>query len=279
MPFASYEHRSRPYLGFVDGNMVQALEGAAELGTATPADVLDSLPAAATDPVPVADVRLRPVVPRPDKVICVGLNYREHVGETGRELPEYPVLFTKFASALIGAHDDIVLPPESSQVDFEGELAVVIGRVGRRIPQNEAWCHVLGFTVANDVTMRDYQYKTHQWLQGKAWDSCTPLGPYLYTPAEIDVSALSLHTTLNGVEMQASDTSKLIFDIPCLVSTISEFTQLMPGDVILTGTPAGVGYRREPQVFLGVGDEVVVEIEGLGAVANRVVGQPLAQPS
>jgi acylpyruvate hydrolase len=273
MPFASYEYRGRHYVGRVEGDSLLPLAGPTELGTATPTDVLAALSVAQTEPVPVADVKLRPVVPRPDKVICVGLNYLAHVGETGRDLPEYPVFFTKFASALIGAYDDIVLPPESDQVDFEGELAVVIGRAGRRISRDDALDHVLGFTVANDVTMRDYQYKTHQWLQGKAWDHSTPLGPYLYTTGEIDVSAVGLRTVLNGVEMQSSDTSRMIFDIPRLISTISEFTELTPGDVILTGTPGGVGFRRDPKVFLREKDEIVIEIEGLGSVVNRVVGE------
>jgi acylpyruvate hydrolase len=132
---------------------------------------------------------------------------------------------------------------------------------------------VLGYAVANDVTMRDYQYKTHQWLQGKAWDGSTPIGPYLHTPDEVDVTAVGLRTVLNGTTLQESDTSLLIFDIPTLISTISEFTTLLPGDVILTGTPGGVGFRRDPQVFLEPGDEVRVEIDGLGEVRNQVVAE------
>jgi acylpyruvate hydrolase len=163
-----------------------------------------------------------------------------------------------------------VLPPESVQVDYEAELAVVIGRRGRRIPVDQADAHVLGYTVCNDVTMRDYQYKTHQWLQGKAWDNSTPLGPYLVLPSEADLTAAGIRTLLNDEVLQSSDTSKLIFDIPTLISTISEFTTLEPGDVILTGTPGGVGYRRDPQVFLRDGDVVTVEVDGVGTLANRV---------
>jgi acylpyruvate hydrolase len=273
MPFASYEFEGRNYVGRVEADQLMPLDGPDELGGQTPSDVLQVLPVRPVHAVSVAEAYIRPVVPHPDKIICVGLNYRSHIGETGREMPEYPVLFTKFASSLIGAYDDIILPPESKQVDFEGELAVVIGRPGRRIAPEEALAHTLGFAVANDVTMRDYQYKTHQWLQGKAWDGSTPLGPYLYTPREIDVSAVTLRTHVNGMRTQASDTSLLIFDIPMLIAAISEFTTLLPGDVILTGTPAGVGYRREPQLFLGPDDEVSVEIEGLGAVRNRVVAE------
>jgi acylpyruvate hydrolase len=165
--------------------------------------------------VPLDEVTLRPVVPRPAKIFCVGLNYLEHVGETGREIPEYPVLFAKFADTLTGPRDAIVLPSESSQVDYEGEMAVVIGRPGRRIAVVAALDHVGGYTVANDVTMRDYQYKTHQWLQGKVWEASTPLGPWLVTPEEAgDVSALDISLTLNGAVMQAASTAQLMFDVP-----------------------------------------------------------------
>jgi acylpyruvate hydrolase len=272
MPFASYEHEGRSYIGRVEGDTLVPLAGPSELGGQTPSDVLAALTAAGP-PVPAGEVRFRPVVPQPGKVICIGLNYRAHVGETGRDMPEYPVLFNKFASSLIGAYDPIAVPAESVQVDYEGELAVIIGRAGRRIARQDALAHVMGFSVANDVTMRDYQYKTHQWLQGKAWDGSTPVGPYLHTPAEVDVTSTGLRTLLNGVKMQESDTSLMIFDIPTLISTISEFATLLPGDIILTGTPGGVGFRRDPQVFLKPGDEVAIEIDGLGAVRNQVVAE------
>ena len=272
MPFASYEHEGRCYVGRVEGDTLVPLAGPGELGRRTPSDVLATL-AAAGPAVPVGEVRFRPVVPHPDKIICVGLNYKAHVGETGRDMPQYPVLFDKFASSLIGAYDPIVVPAESAQVDYEAELAVIIGRAGRRIARRDALAHVMGFSVANDVTMRDYQYKTHQWLQGKAWDNSTPIGPYLHTPDEIDVTSVGLRTLLNGEKMQDSDTSLMIFDIPTLISTISEFTTLLAGDIILTGTPGGVGFRRDPQVFLQPGDEVAIEIDGLGAVRNQVVAE------
>jgi acylpyruvate hydrolase len=244
--------------------------GISELGRLTDIETLKTATESPAEAVSVRDVRLCPVVPGPGKIICVGLNYLTHVGETGRDLPAYPVFFTKFASSLLGPYDDIVLPAESSQVDYEAELAVVIGRPGRRIPANEAGDHVLGYTVANDVTMRDYQYKTHQWLQGKAWDRSTPLGPYLVTPEEADISSAGIRTILSGEKLQESDTSKLIFDIPALISVVSEFTTLLPGDVILTGTPGGVGYRRTPQRFLTVGDVLTVEVDGIGTLTNRV---------
>ncbi|MEU0468306.1 fumarylacetoacetate hydrolase family protein [Amycolatopsis sp. NPDC006131] len=270
MPYATYEFGGARRVGRVEGDRLIPLDGLSELGRDTPSDVLSAARERPAEAVPVAAARVCPPVPNPDKIVCVGLNYHAHVGETGRDLPTYPVLFTKFASSLIGPYDDIVLPPESAQVDYEAELAVVIGKAGRRIPPEKAVDHVLGYCVANDVTMRDYQYKTHQWLPGKAWDRSTPLGPYLVTPAEADLTAARVTTVLGGRELQSSDTSRLIFGIPTLIAAISEFTTLLPGDVILTGTPGGVGFRRDPQVFLRDGDEITVSVEGIGTLVNRV---------
>jgi acylpyruvate hydrolase len=277
MRYVTFAHDGGSRIGRVEGDLVQPLAGPSEIGRDTPADVLAAL-APAGAPLARDAVRLLPVVPDPAKIFCVGLNYHAHVGETGREMPTYPVLFTKFAASLVGPTDDIVLPPESQQVDYEAELVVVIGRAGRRIPREAALDHVLGYTVANDVTMRDYQYKTHQWLQGKAWDRSTPLGPELVTPDEADVSAASVRTVLNGETLQSSDTSKFLFDIPTLVATVSEFTELLPGDLILTGTPGGVGYRRDPQVFLRNGDTVVVEVGGIGRLVNTVRAELSRRP-
>jgi acylpyruvate hydrolase len=207
-------------------------------------------------------------------VICVGLNYKAHVEETNRDLPEYPVLFTKFAGSLTGAYDTVVCPPESDAVDYEGELAVIIGRAVRRVPGDRALEAVAGYTVANDVTMRDYQYRTHQWLQGKAWDASTPLGPELVTPDEIpDPGALRLRTLVNGEIVQEAGTELMIFPVATLISVISEFTTLQPGDVILTGTPAGVGFRREPKLLMGDGDVAAVEIDGVGRTENRFASE------
>ena len=222
----------------------------------------------------ISDVRLLSPVLKPDKIICLGLNYTAHVAETGRELPSYPVLFTKFASAVAGPFDAIELPPESTQIDYEAELAVVIGRNARRITPEQAEDVIAGFTIVNDITMRDYQYKSHQWLQGKTWPRSTPVGPWLVTGDEIGCArdcAISL--TLNGERMQAGRTSSMIFDIPTTVALLSEFTELAAGDVILTGTPDGVGFRREPKVLLTPGDVVRVEIEGIGAIENQLVAE------
>jgi acylpyruvate hydrolase len=268
--YATYEHRGLRQVGEVRGTILIPLSGVAELGLTTTPEVLSAALRDEAGAVPVEEVRLLPVVPRPAKVVCVGLNYRDHVTETKRDIPDYPVLFPKFATSLIGPYDDIVLPPESTQVDYEGELVVVIGRPGRRIAECDAIDHVLGYAVANDVTMRDYQYKTHQWMQGKAWDASTPVGPYLVPPEDVDIGNVGIRTVLNGEKMQESDLSKLMFTIPKLITTISTFTALAPGDLILTGTPGGVGFRRDPQVFLHHGDEITVEVDGVGAIRNTV---------
>jgi acylpyruvate hydrolase len=273
MRFASVIHDDAPLLVRVQGDHAIPVAGATELGAATPAQWLAGAQDTG-DPIPVSALRFRPLVPAPAKVICVGLNYVAHIEETKREESDYPVLFPKFASSLTGAYDDIPLPPESEAVDYEGELVIVIGAPARRIPRADALSVVAGLTVANDVTMRDYQYKTHQWMQGKAWDRVTPVGPELVTVDEVgDGRGLTLRTTLNGEVVQESSTDLMIFDVATLVATITEFTALAPGDLILTGTPSGVGFRREPPLLLNDGDVVVTEVEGVGRLENRMVSE------
>jgi acylpyruvate hydrolase len=275
MRYATYQSDEGPRLGLVRGDTIHPLRDVRVLGPETTSEVL--LAASADTrlrPVAMSQAKLLPVSPNPAKILCVGLNYRSHIGETGRDTPAYPVLFPKFSSSLIGHGAPVELPPESAQVDYEAELAVVIGRPARRVARAQALDHVLGYTIANDVTMRDYQYKTHQWLQGKAWDRSTPIGPTLVTPDEVDASALDISLKLNGTELQRSSTSRMIFDVPRLIEVITEFTELLPGDVILTGTPGGVGFRRDPQVFLGAGDDVAVEISGIGTLRNPVTLEP-----
>jgi acylpyruvate hydrolase len=268
--FASCALGERRFAALVEGDFVRPLAGIAELGRDTPTEVLADPPLAG-ERVPLGEVTLRPVIPRPGKIVCVGLNYRAHVDEGVFEVPDYPVLFTKFADTLVGAGEPVVLPPESEAVDYEAELAFVIGRPVRRSNSLDA---VAGYTAANDVSMRDYQYKSHQWLQGKAWARSTPLGPYLVTPDEVgDPHALDISLELNGERLQASNTSLFIFDIPALIAAISEFVPLAPGDVVLTGTPEGVGYRRDPQVLLRDGDRMVVEIERVGRLENPVAAE------
>ena len=271
MRYAStFDKSGAPVVAELQGDQLIPLAGLAELGAATTAQVLAGAERRPADAFPAASAELRAVVPNPAKVICIGLNYKAHIEETGRTDSDYPVLFPKFASSLTGPYAALDLPRESAQVDYEGELAVVIGKPGRRISEADAAGHVLGYTVANDVSMRDYQYKTHQWMQGKAWDDCTPLGPYLVTADEVDITAQSISTTVNGEKVQDSTISLLIFPIPRLIATISEFTALRTGDVILTGTPSGVGARRTPPLFLKSGDVVTVEVTGVGALRNDI---------
>ncbi|MGZ4165191.1 MAG: fumarylacetoacetate hydrolase family protein [Solirubrobacteraceae bacterium] len=274
MRFASVLHDGQPHAVAIAGETAIPLAGIAELGADTPLSVLRDPPLVRDGAFPLAGATVRPLIPRPGKVICVGLNYKAHVEETNRDLPGYPVLFTKFATSLAGAYDTIQCPPESDAVDYEGELAVVIGRPTRRIPTEHALEAVAGYTVANDVTMRDYQYRTHQWLQGKAWDASTPLGPALVTPDEVpDPGALTLRTLVNGEVVQQAGTELMIFPVPTLISVISEFATLHAGDVILTGTPAGVGFRRDPQLLMADGDVAVVEIDGVGHTENRFASE------
>jgi acylpyruvate hydrolase len=271
--FASCSLGDRRFAGLVDGDVVRPLRDVTELGASTPAGVLAD-PPVGDEEIRLADVRLRPVVPRPGKVVCMGLNYRAHVDEGVYEAPDYPVLFSKFAETLVAAGEPIVVPPESSAVDYEAELAFVMGHPVRRASGAAAQEAIGGYTIANDVTMRDYQYRTHQWLPGKNWAASTPLGPFLVTPDEVgDPHALDISLELNGEQMQSGNTRQFIFDIPAIVGAISEFVPLAPGDVVLTGTPSGVGYRREPKVLLQDGDRVVVEIERVGRLENPVVAE------
>ena len=273
MRFASCLLGDRRLAGLVEDDAVRPLRDVAELGRDTPAEVLADPPLTG-ERVPLADAELLPVVPHPGKIVCVGLNYRAHADEGGYDVPDYPALFTKFAETLVAAGDPIVLPPESEAVDFEAELAFVMGRRVRRTSGASALDAVAGYTIGNDVSMRDYQYKTAQWLPGKNWAASTPLGPFLVTPDEVDdPHQLDISLELNGERMQSANTSQLIFDVPTLVATISEFVPLAPGDVVLTGTPSGVGYRRDPKVLLRDGDRVAVEIERVGRLENPVAAE------
>ncbi|MDT0574381.1 fumarylacetoacetate hydrolase family protein [Streptomyces sp. DSM 3412] len=254
-------------LGLPDVGAVLASPGGLDTAARTDGAVLSA-----------ADVVFAPLVPRPGKVICVGLNYQNHIKEMGRELPEYPTLFAKFADTLIGAHDDIHRPVATEQFDWEAELAVVVGRQVRRADEREAEAAVAGFTVLNDITCRDWQFRTREWLQGKNWDSTTPLGPYLVTPDEVGGPrpALDVRCAVNGRVMQQDNTGDLLFDPVDLVRYVSTMIRLSPGDIIATGTPGGVGHARKPQIFLREGDTVVTEIDGLGRLENRVITEGTA---
>jgi 2,4-didehydro-3-deoxy-L-rhamnonate hydrolase len=222
-------------------------------------------------PVPLADVHLTAPVPRPGKVVCIGLNYRDHAAEARVPIPEAPIMFAKFANSVIGPGEPIVIPPETSQPDYEAELAVVVGRKAARVPIDAALACVGGYTCANDVSARDLQSRTSQWMLGKAIDTFLPLGPVLVTPEEIpDPQALAIRCDIDGREMQSSSTAQMVFGVAELISSISATITLEPGDVIATGTPPGVGFARRPPVWLCDGDEVTIEIERIGRLTNPV---------
>ncbi|KQS65703.1 fumarylacetoacetate hydrolase family protein [Modestobacter sp. Leaf380] len=219
----------------------------------------------------VDEVHLGPPVTDPAKVLCIGLNYADHVGETGRALPTHPDVFAKFASTLIGPADDIACSSVSDKLDFEGEVGVVIGRRCRRVTEEQALDHVAGLTVVNDLTARDLQYNGTQWLPGKAVDGSTPCGPALVTLDEVgDVQNLQVSTWVDGEQMQSSTTARMIFSVAAIVSYVSQFLELSPGDIIATGTPEGIGSKRTPPRWLAPGSTVEVRVQHVGSVRNTV---------
>ena len=223
------------------------------------------------DPV---EISYRPVVPNPRKILCVGLNYETHRIETGRNRTGFPTIFTRFADTQCGHTQNLVLPRVSTELDYEGELAVIIGKAGRHIEPDQAMSHVAGYSCYNDASVRDFQRHTSQFTPGKNFPGTAGFGPWLVTQDEIgDVHDLGIRTLLNGEVMQDSSTAMMIFDIPALISYLSSFTELRPGDVIATGTPGGVGFKRDPQVFLQPGDEIEVEIESVGRLVNGVTAE------
>lgn len=256
----------RPVFGVLQGDTVAvtSLEWAGILAGQTP-DVVAELPAAET--------RFLVPVARPGKIVAIGQNYWDHCREQQKPPPERPLIFTKFTTALNNPGDPIRWSPAlATQVDFEAELAVVIGQTARRVAAQDALAHVFGFTAANDVTARDLQYGDKQWVRGKSLDTFCPLGPALVTTDEIpDPQALAIRTTLNDVVMQDSHTGEMIFDVAHLIAFASQAFTLEPGDIILTGTPHGVGKFRTPPVFLKDGDQIAVEISGIGRLENPCV--------
>jgi acylpyruvate hydrolase len=224
---------------------------------------------------PLAGVDLAPVVASPSKVFCVGLNYLRHIQEGGGEVPSYPTLFAKFPDALTGPHDKIVLPAASQSVDWEAELVVIIGNSVRNANEQEASDAIAGFCVGNDVSMRDWQRRTTQFLQGKTWEACSPIGPALVTPDEIGGVRpdLAINCLVDGQTMQDARTADLLFDAVDVVGYASTVMTLRPGDLVFTGTPDGVGMARTPPVFLKDGQVVVTRIEGLGELVNTFVAE------
>jgi 2-keto-4-pentenoate hydratase/2-oxohepta-3-ene-1,7-dioic acid hydratase in catechol pathway len=238
------------------------------------AEVLDLVRSASEqDGRELSESEFGPVVPVPRRILCLGVNYLEHALEGGRPPTKWPETFVRGADSVTAPYGDLVKPGLTGRFDFEGELAVVIGRGGRYIPARDALGAIAGYTIAMDGTAREWQRAASQWTPGKNFDATMPLGPELVTTDEIDVSDVQLTTTLNGTVMQSSSTALMIFDIPRTIEYLSSFTTLRPGDVIATGTPGGVGFARTPPVWLTPGDVIEVEIEGLGRIANRVVAE------
>jgi len=221
--------------------------------------------------VALEDARLTAPVPRPGKLICIGLNYRDHALEQGAEIPSSPIVFSKFATSVVGPEDPVVIPAGCTQPDYEAELAVVIGRLAKNVPRAKALDHVFGYCAFNDVSARDYQFADKQWQRGKSCDTFAPMGPFVATRDEVrNPSGLAIKLRLNGEVMQNSRTDQLIFGVPELIEFLSASITLEPGDVIATGTPPGVGFARKPPVYIKAGDRMEVEIEGLGVLVNPV---------
>jgi acylpyruvate hydrolase len=229
-------------------------------------------------PVPVAKADFAPVVTNPSKIICVGLNYRTHILETGRELPEHPTLFAKFAQTLMGPHDDLAIPAVSEKVDWEAELAVIIAAPVYRASAAQALDAIAGYATSNDVSMRDWQRRTLQWLAGKMFQHTTPVGPYLVTPDEVNhATDLEIRSAVDGEIMQQARTSDLLFKPADIVAYVSQAITLNPGDLLLTGTTGGVGDARKPPVYLKPGQVLRTYIEGLGECVNHCVPEKTAQ--
>jgi 2-keto-4-pentenoate hydratase/2-oxohepta-3-ene-1,7-dioic acid hydratase in catechol pathway len=226
------------------------------------------------EPFDPATTRLAAPVPRPPKIICIGLNYRDHAAESNLPIPETPTVFAKFQTAVTGHRHPIVLPKNSAKPDYEAEFAVVIGQGGRHIPEARWREHVFGYTILNDVSARDFQMATTQWMIGKTFDTFAPIGPAIVTADEIaDPHNLDISLTLSGEVMQSSNTRHLIFGVPKLIAFLSSVFTLEPGDIISTGTPGGVGFARKPPRWLKPGDEMAVRVEGLGELVNPVVAE------
>lgn len=220
-------------------------------------------------------LRFEPPVMRPPKILCVGLNYATHGAEVGLSSPDYPTIFTRFSSGLVGHGEPMVRPRLSTQFDYEGELAVIIGTGGRNISVDNALAHIAGYSVFNDGSLRDYQTKTSQWTMGKNFDATAAFGPDLVTPDELPIggAGIRLTTRLNGEVVQDATTSDFLFDVPTLIATISAVMTLEPGDVIATGTPSGVGVARKPPLFMRPGDICEIDIEGVGLLSNTIVDE------
>ncbi|MEM5477389.1 fumarylacetoacetate hydrolase family protein [Pacificibacter sp. AS14] len=281
MRFISFEHEGRASWGRVEGSDVVDLGALpnAPVGLrqaiAEDALSLDALNLNGPAPrLPKSSVRLLPVIPDPSKILCVGHNYEDHRKETGRAAVAHPSIFTRFADTLVGAHDPVICPAVSDNLDYEAELAIVIGKGGRNISKAAAMDHVAGFACFNDASLRDWQWHTNQFIPGKNFPGTAPFGPELVTPDEIDdLDAVVVRSILNGKIMQEAPVSHMLFPIPVIIAYVSQFTMLSPGDVIATGTPGGVGAKRTPPVWMRPGDEIEVRIDGVGSLLSKIVAE------
>lgn len=276
MRFISFESDGRASWGRVEGEDIVdlgALNGAsADLKAAIVEGKLDGISDAPR--LKRASVRLLPVIPNPSKILCVGHNYESHRVETGRDKTKHPSIFTRFADTLISADDPIIRPKVSSDLDFEAELAVVIGKGGRNIPESEAMDHLAGFACFNDASLRDWQWHTRQFIPGKNFPGTAPFGPELVTLDEIDdLDRIEVKAVLNGEVMQSATLDHMLFPIPTIIAYVSTFTPLSPGDVIATGTPGGVGAKRTPPVWMKAGDTIEVHVSGVGSISSRIVDE------
>lgn len=263
-----------PSFGKVDGDKVVDLgaPGSAAWLREALGDELDRRPATAT--YSRDQLRLLPLIPNPGKILCIGLNYATHVAETGREQKEHPAVFTRWADTLVAHGDPLVRPKESTRFDYEGEMAVVIGKGGRRIPRARAMEHVAGYSIFNDVSVRDWQRHNIQFTPGKNFPATGAFGPELITRDTIDdIEAVRVQTRLNGTLVQDQPVSDLIWNIPYLIEYCSTFTELAPGDVIATGTPGGVGDKRTPPLYMKAGDQIEVAISDIGTLSNMVIDE------
>ncbi|WP_316197022.1 fumarylacetoacetate hydrolase family protein [Bradyrhizobium sp. SZCCHNS3053] len=281
MRFASFTIDNASTWGLVEGTEIADLgailrDRFPDLKSAIAADALKEAAAAASGArrYPLSAISFLPVIPNPDKILCIGLNYETHRKETGRSEVENPTVFGRFANSQTGHLTDIIRPRVSTDLDFEGELAVVIGKPGRYIPRSEAWQHIAGYACYNEGSVRDFQRHTHQFTPGKNFPATGAFGPWLVTPDEIDdLGPLRLQTRLNGEVVQDATISQMIFDIPRQIEYCSSFTRLEPGDVIATGTPGGVGSRRTPPLWMKPGDVVEVEIDRIGLLRNGIADE------
>lgn len=255
----------------VNGTVAIEVAGAADVGSLLRDPGWADRAAGADGPRHRLDtVNWATLVPTTGKIVCVGLNYRHHIAEMGREMPDYPTLFAKYTDALVGANDDIEMPPVSAAVDWEGELVVVVGDTVRGVDESDAAAAIAGFSIMNDVSMRDFQFRTNEWLQGKTFENSTPVGPVLVTTDEWSPGPM-MRTTVDGELMQETSTGDLVFGPAALVSYISQITSLRPGDLIATGTPGGVGHARKPPRYLRPGSKVEITVDGIGILLNTCV--------